>query len=141
MIYITRKENFNAAHRVYSNDLSDAENFELYGACSNPNWHGHNYTLFVTIRGNQNPDKAYLMDMKKLSRIIKTVVIENVDHKNLNLEVEFMKNRMPSAENIAIAIFNLLKPEIEREGIQLFAVKLYETENNYVEYFGDQDLL
>jgi len=137
MIYITRKESFNAAHRIYLKELSNEENYIHFGACSNPNWHGHNYTLFVTVKGNFNSENGYLMDLKKLSRIIKTLVIDKVDHKNLNLEVDFMKDIQPSSENIAIAIFNILQPEIEKEGVLLHSIKLYETENNFVEYFGN----
>lgn len=139
MIYITRKENFNAAHRVFLPELSDEENYDRFGACSNPNWHGHNYTLFVTIKGKPDKDSGYLFDLKKLSRIIKELVIEKVDHKNLNLEVDFMKGLIPSSENIAMAVFNLLAPELRKQGVALHCVKLYETENNYVEYFGEED--
>ncbi|HPD66166.1 MAG TPA: 6-carboxytetrahydropterin synthase [Bacteroidia bacterium] len=139
MIYITRKENFNAAHRVFLPELSDEENYDRFGACSNPNWHGHNYTLFVTIKGKPDKDSGYLFDLKKLSRLIKELVIEKVDHKNLNLEVDFMKGLIPSSENIAMAVFNLLDPELRKQGVALHCVKLYETENNYVEYFGEED--
>lgn len=136
MIFITRRERFNAAHRVFLPNLSDEENYKRFGACSNPNWHGHNYDLFVTIKGTPDSDSGYLMDLKKLSAIIRENVIEKVDHKNLNIEVDFMQGIQPSSENIAIAIFNEIKDKIESEGVELHAVKLYETENNFVEYFG-----
>ncbi len=136
MIYITRKEHFNAAHRIFKEGLSDEENYERFGACSNPNWHGHNYTLFVCIKGNPDKDSGYVMDLKKLSRIIKEKIIEKIDHKNINLEVDFMKNIPPSAENMAIAFFKQLSPEIAKHNAQLHSIRLYETENNFVEYFG-----
>lgn len=137
MIYITRKENFNAAHRVYIPELSDEKNYELFGACSNPNWHGHNYVLFVTIKGVLDKKSGYLIDIKKLSKLIKDLIINKVDHKNLNLEVDFMKGLIPSLENIAVAVFHVLAPEIKKLGIELHCIKIYETENNYVEYFGE----
>ncbi len=137
MIYITRKEHFNAAHRVYDPAISDEENYKKYGACSNPNWHGHNYTLYVTVKGQVSEKAGYVMDLKFLSQIIKEKILDKIDHKNINLEVDFMKDIQPTAENIAIAIFRQLKPEIEKYGVQLHRIKLEETENNFVEYFGE----
>jgi len=138
MIYISRREHFNAAHRIFKDGLTDAENYARFGACSNPNWHGHNYTLYVTVKGEPDPDSGYVMDLKKLSMIIKEKIIDKVDHKNMNLEVDFMKGIQPSAENMAIAVFNVLAPEIERYNACLHSIKLAETDNNYVEYFGKQ---
>ena len=135
MLYVTRRETFNSAHRVFNAELSDEENLKLFGNCSNPNWHGHNYVLEVVVAGEINPVTGYVVDLKILKKIIIENVIEKVDHKNLNLEVEFMKNIQPSAENIAVQIWKQLENKIP-EG-RLFSVKLYETENNYFEYKGE----
>lgn len=136
MIHITRQEHFNAAHRLFQPGLSDEENLEIFGKCSNPNWHGHNYLLFVTIKGEVNPSTGFLMNLKTLSKIINEKVIDKMDHKNINLEVDFMKGILPSAENIAIAIWNELKGTIIEHNAQLHCIKLYETERNFVEYYG-----
>jgi 6-pyruvoyltetrahydropterin/6-carboxytetrahydropterin synthase len=136
MIYITRRERFNAAHRLYKDGLTDEENFILFGKCSNPNWHGHNYNLFVTIRGEIDPGTGYLTDLKKLSSLIQGLIIEKADHKNLNLEVAFMAGRLPTSENIAVAIWEELETPVTSLGAQLHCIKLEETENNYVEYYG-----
>lgn len=137
MIYITRKEHFNAAHKLYNPNLSDEKNLEMFGKCANPNWHGHNYSLFVTIKGEVNPETGYTINLKELSSLIREKVTDKVDHKNLNLDVDFMKGLMPSTENVAIAIWKQLENEIPKMGGILHCVKLYETENNYVEYFGE----
>lgn len=137
MIYITRREQFNAAHRIFREDWSDEKNFAEFGQCSNPNWHGHNYILFVTVKGEPDPLSGYVIDLKKLSTLIKEKILSKADHRNLNLEVDFMKSIPPSTENIARAIFNELAPEIEKTGARIHCVKLMETENNFVEYFGD----
>jgi 6-pyruvoyltetrahydropterin/6-carboxytetrahydropterin synthase len=136
MIFLTRRERFNAAHRLFRPEWTDEKNMKVYGKCSNPNWHGHNYNLFVTVKGEIDPDLGYVVDLKTLSRIIRTTVIDKVDHKNLNLEVDFMKGKLASTENIAIAIWNELEPEIRALKIELHSVRLEETENNYIEYFG-----
>ena len=136
MIFITRRERFNAAHRLFRADYSDEKNMEIFGKCSNPNWHGHNYELFVTVKGEINPETGFLVNLKDLSKIIQTNIIDKFDHKNINLEVEFMKGKLASTENIAKAIFEQLEEEIIKLGAQLHSVKLYETENNFVEYFG-----
>jgi 6-pyruvoyltetrahydropterin/6-carboxytetrahydropterin synthase len=136
MIYITRREKFSAAHRLFNPDWTDEQNFKIYGDCSNPSWHGHNYELWVTIKGEPDARLGYLVDLKNLSRIIRENVIDHVDHKNLNLEVEFMKGRMVSTENLAIAIWEVLDPYIRELKVQLHSVKVQETENNYAEYFG-----
>jgi 6-pyruvoyltetrahydropterin/6-carboxytetrahydropterin synthase len=136
MIYITRKEHFNAAHKLYNPNWSAEQNYEVFGKCANPNWHGHNYNLFVTVKGEVNPDTGYSVNLKELSTLIRTYITDKLDHKNLNLDVDFMKGLMPSTENVAIAIWNQLQPHIQAMNCQLHCVKLYETDNNYVEYFG-----
>lgn len=136
MIYITRKEHFNAAHKLARPDWSDEKNSEVYGKCANPNWHGHNYELFVTVKGEINPETGFLVDLKWLKRIINVYVVDKVDHKNLNLDVDFMKDILASTENLAIGIWDILAPLIKEEGVDLHSIKLYETENNFVEYFG-----
>ena len=136
MIYLTRRERFSAAHRMFRPDLSDDQNHKLYGQCSNPDWHGHNYILYVTVKGEIDPEIGYLMNLKKLKEIINREVIKKIDHKNLNTQVDFMKNRLASTENIAIAIWEVLDEAIKMEGANLHCVKIAETENNYIEYFG-----
>lgn len=136
MIYITRKERFNAAHKLYREEWSDEQNREIFGKCSNPNWHGHNYELFVTVKGEINPETGFVIDLKELKRIITIYVTDVLDHKNINLDVEFMKGKMASTEVLAVTIFDVLKPHIDGEGAILHSVKLFETENNFVEYFG-----
>jgi len=135
MVYVTRRERFSAAHRVFNPELSDEENFKVYGQCSNPNWHGHNYILEVVIAGNVDPETGYLLDLKLLKEIVHKNVIDKVDHKNLNLETDFLKGIIPSAENLTIAIWNQLENKIPKG--KLYSVKLYETENNYFEYKGE----
>ncbi len=134
-VYLTRRETFAAAHRLFKPELTDEENFKMFGKCSNPNWHGHNYTLEVTVLGEVNPDTGFVIDIKKLKEIMHENVISKVDHKNLNIDTEFMKAIIPTSENITIAIWNQLKDKIS--GGELYAVKLYETENNYFEYKGE----
>ena len=136
MIYITRRECFNAAHKLARLDWSDEKNAAVFGKCANPNWHGHNYTLFVTVKGEVNPETGFLVDLKWLKLVINKYVVDKVDHRNLNLEVDFMKDKLTSTENLAIAIWNELFLLIQKEGAQLHSIKLYETENNFVEYFG-----
>ena len=136
MIYLTRRERFNAAHRLYREDWSEEKNMEVFGKCSNPNWHGHNYVLFVTVKGELKPELGYVVDLKVLSRLIREYIIDKLDHKNLNLEVEFMKDRMVSTEQIAIAIWQELEPPVLSLGVELHCIRLEETENNFVEYFG-----
>ena len=135
MVYLTRKEHFNAAHMVRNDSWSEEKNREVFGKCANKNWHGHNYNLFVTVKGNPNPDTGFIMNVKELSRIIQTEVLDKLDHKNLNLDVSFMAGVMPSTENLAIAIWKQLAPHIKE--CQLHCIKLYETENIYAEYYGE----
>ncbi|MFH1118774.1 MAG: 6-carboxytetrahydropterin synthase [Bacteroidota bacterium] len=137
MIYITRKEHFNAAHRLYRADFSDEKNLEIFGKCSNPNWHGHNYELFVTIKGEVDPETGFLINLKDLGTMINERVIERLDHKNVNLEVDFMAGKLASSENLAIAIWNQLEEPINAAGAKLHCVKLFETERNFVEYYGN----
>ncbi|MBP7849291.1 MAG: 6-carboxytetrahydropterin synthase [Lentimicrobiaceae bacterium] len=136
MVYITRKEHFNAAHRLFRPDFSDEKNLEVYGKCSNPNWHGHNYVLYVTVKGRVNPETGFVVNLKELSKVIKEKVIEKVDHKNMNLEVDFMKGRMASAEIMTMVIWEQLEQPVLLMGAELHCVKLMETENNIAEYYG-----
>jgi 6-pyruvoyltetrahydropterin/6-carboxytetrahydropterin synthase len=136
MIFITRRERFNAAHRLFRGDWDDSRNMEVFGKCSNPNWHGHNYELFVTVKGEVNPQLGYLIDLKNLSELIRELIVDKLDHKNVNLEVEFMHARMASTENLAIAIWEQLEKPVQDMGALLHCVKLCETENNFVEYYG-----
>ena len=136
MIFITRREHFNAAHRLFRPEYSDEQNLQIFGKCSNPNWHGHNYTLFVTVRGDVDADTGFLVNLKDLSAIIEQYVIEKLDHRNINLEVGFMTGKLASTENLAVGIWNELTSPVETLGASLHCIKLYETENNFVEYFG-----
>lgn len=136
MIYITRRERFNAAHKLFREEWSDEQNLEIFGKCSNPNWHGHNYELFVTVKGEINPETGFVIDLKELKRIITVYVTDVLDHKNINLDVNFMKGKMASTEVLAVAIFDVLEPHVKNAGAILHSIKLYETENNFVEYFG-----
>jgi 6-pyruvoyltetrahydropterin/6-carboxytetrahydropterin synthase len=136
MVYITRRERFNAAHKLYKPEWSEERNLEVFGKCSNPNWHGHNYELFVTVRGEADPETGLVMDLKALSGIIRDRVTGKLDHKNMNLDVDFMQGRMPSAEVLAQAIWEELDVPVREKGGQLYSVRLKETENNIVEYFG-----
>lgn len=136
MIYITRRERFNAAHKLYRQEWSDEQNREIFGKCSNPNWHGHNYELYVTVKGEINPETGFVIDLKELKKIITVYVTDELDHRNINLDVDFMKGKMASTEVLAVTIFEVLKPHIENQGALLHSIKLYETENNFVEYFG-----
>ena len=135
MVYLTRVEHFNAAHKLYNPSWSKEQNEEMFGVCANENWHGHNYELYVTVKGLPNPDTGFLYDVKKLSKIIQQHVVDKLDHKNLTMDVPFMSGKMCSTENLAIAIWEQLNPHIPAE-IQLHCIKLYETPRIYVEYFG-----
>ena len=139
MLYITRKENFNAAHRLFRADYDDKKNLEVFGKCSNPNWHGHNYTLFVTVAGDINPETGFVINLKDLSMTIQENIIDKIDHKNINLEVDFMKGKMASTEVLTIAIWEQLYDDIKQLGASLSSVKLFETENNFAEYFGKKE--
>ena len=138
MVYLTRQEHFNAAHKLFNPAWSNEENEAVFGVCANENWHGHNYNLYVTVKGFPHPDTGFVYDVKKLSVLIKEHVIDHLDHRNLNLDVPFLTGKMCSTENLAIAIWNQLLPHIP-DNVQLHCVKLYETPRIYVEYFGKQD--
>lgn len=136
-VYITRREHFNAAHKLWHDEWNEEKNFEVFGKCSNPNWHGHNYELFVTVKGESSKETGFVIDLRFLSELVKRKVIDKVDHRNLNLDVDFMKGIKPSTENLVVAIWEQLAPEIETAGAKLHHVKLVETENNSAEYYGE----
>ena len=136
MIYLTRRERFCAAHRMFRQDWSDEVNQKIFGKCSNPNWHGHNYVLWVTVKGEPSTEHGFVMNINILKQIILDKIINKIDHKNINLEVEFMKGRIVTTENLAIAIWDELKPSIEKGKATLHCVKIEETENNSIEYYG-----
>ncbi|MBN1108730.1 MAG: 6-carboxytetrahydropterin synthase [Bacteroidales bacterium] len=136
MIYITRRERFSAAHRMFRADWSDEKNMEVFGKCSNPTWHGHNYILWVTVKGEPSEEHGFVMNLTTLKKIITEKVIDKLDHRNMNTDVDFMAGRIATTENLAIAIWGELRPVIEREGAKLHCVKIEETENNYIEYYG-----
>jgi 6-pyruvoyltetrahydropterin/6-carboxytetrahydropterin synthase len=136
MIYITRRERFSAAHRMYREDLSDEENLRVFGKCSNPNWHGHNYILEVTVKGEIKKELGFFINLGTLKEIVTDVIISKLDHKNLNLEVSFMKGKIATTENLAVSIWDELQPAIEQEGAFLHCIRIAETENNFVEYYG-----
>ena len=136
MVYLTRIEHFNAAHKLYNPSWSKEKNDEVFGKCANENWHGHNYELLVTVKGDPDPDTGFVFDVKKLSILIREHIIEQVDHRNLNMDVPIMEGKMCSTENLAIAIWNELKRHLP-PGVGLHCIKLYETPRIYVEYFGE----
>lgn len=136
MVYLTRVEHFNAAHKLYNPAWSKDKNDEIFGKCANENWHGHNYELFVTIKGETDKETGFLFDAKKFSMLIKEYVLDKLDHKNLNVEVEFLKGQMCSTENLAKGIWQQLQPHLP-VNVLLHCIKLYETERIYAEYFGD----
>tara|TARA_B100000497_G_C7596140_1_gene358403 strand:- start:421 stop:831 length:411 start_codon:yes stop_codon:yes gene_type:complete len=136
MVYITRRERFSAAHRLHRPDWDDKKNMDIFGPCSNPNWHGHNFELFVTVKGNINPETGFVINLKDLSPVIKEKVIHKLDHRNLNIDVDFMKGKIPSTEALVLAIWNELEAPVKKLGAQLHKVKVFETENNFVEYLG-----
>jgi len=136
MIYVTRRERFSAAHRMFREEWTDEENSAVFGKCSNSNWHGHNYELFVTVRGEIDVERGFVMNLAFLKRIIIDSVINKIDHKNINLEVDFMKGKIATTENLAVAIWDILYPLVKVNGATLHCVKIAETENNFVEYYG-----
>lgn len=138
MVYITRIEKFNAAHKLWVADWTEAQNREVFGKCSNKNWHGHNYTLHVTVKGRPDPHTGFIIDVKKLSTIIKDEVVEHLDHSNLNLDVEFIpKGMQPTTENLVLLIWKRLEIGLKSFDCQLHAIKLWETETIYAEYYGE----
>lgn len=136
MVYITRIEHFNAAHKLYNPTWTKEQNEDVFGKCANANWHGHNFELHVTIKGKPNPDTGFVYDAKKLSAIIRENIIEQLDHKNLNIEVPFMKDKLCSIENLVVGIWNELIAHLPKE-VSLHRLLLKETPTIYVEYFGE----
>ena len=134
-VTVTRRLQFNAAHRVHNPDLPDAENVRLFGKCNNPNWHGHNYTLDVSVRGEIDARTGYVLDLGVLKQIVEERAVNKIDHKNLNLDVDFMHGIIPTSENIIVAIWKQLAPAITPA--TLVRLVLWETPNNYVEYSGE----
>jgi 6-pyruvoyltetrahydropterin/6-carboxytetrahydropterin synthase len=139
MVYVSRKEHFNAAHKLYNPAWSKEKNEEVFGPCANANWHGHNFELIVTVKGKPDPDTGFVVDLKKLSVLIRKEIVDKVDHKNLNVDVDFMSDKLASTENLVIEFWKILSPKlssITKYGV-LHSIKLYETPRNYVEYFGE----
>lgn len=136
MIYLTRRERFSAAHRMFRPELDDKENMRLYGKCSNPNWHGHNYVLKITVRGDINPQTGYVINATRLKEIINERIIVKLDHRNMNSETDFMAGKVATTENLTVAIWEQLAGPLADEGATLHCVRVEETENNYVEYYG-----
>ena len=139
IVTVTRRSHFNAAHRLHNPDWSSEKNKKVYGVCNRENYHGHNYDLLVSVTGPINEESGYLMDMKDLKLIIKEEVLDRFDHKNLNLDTEEFKNLNPTAENISVVIWNLIRPRIP--AVYELKVKLYETERNIVEYEGRKTIV
>ena len=135
-VYVTRRARFNAAHKLWNDEWDEAKNLEVFGKCANPNWHGHNYELHVTVKGVPAEDTGYCMNLKDLKDIIKEHVEEPFDHKNLNMDVPFMKGKRTSTEILIIAIWEELEGPIADRGCHLHHIRLYETENNYADYYG-----
>lgn len=138
-ILVSRKEHFCAAHKLYNPDWSKEKNFEVFGPCANENWHGHNFDLIVTVKGEPDPDTGFVVELKALSNLIRSRVIDQVDHKNLNLDVDFMKGKMTSCENLICEFWKILEPEIPilNNEAKLYSLKLHETSNNFIEYYGE----
>lgn len=138
-VYITRREHFNAAHKLWNEEWSDEKNEAVFGKCSNKNWHGHNFNIFVTVKGQPSADTGFVINLKDLSQIMKKYVVEALDHKNLNLDVPFMKGVLASTENLVMKIWEQIEEPILQAGGVLSKIKLEETENNYVEYYGGKE--
>jgi 6-pyruvoyltetrahydropterin/6-carboxytetrahydropterin synthase len=137
MVYVTRRERFNAAHKLWVDSWSEAKNKEMFGKCSNGNWHGHNYHLYVTVKGRPDPVTGFVTDVKRLSKLIKTTITDKVDHSNLNMDVDFIPQGMQTTtENLVVLFWQQLAPHLE--GCELHCIKLYETENIYAEYYGEE---
>lgn len=135
MVYLTRVEHFNSAHKLYNPDWSREKNEEVFGKCANDNWHGHNYDIFVTVKGEPDPQTGFIIDAKHLSNLIKLHILDKVDHRNLNLDVDFMQGKMCSTENFVTEVWKQLAPHIE--GGKLHQIRLYETPRIFVDYYGD----
>ncbi|MDZ7607211.1 MAG: 6-carboxytetrahydropterin synthase [Cyclobacteriaceae bacterium] len=140
MVYISRDAHFCAAHKLYNESWSKEKNEEVFGPCANENWHGHNFDMTVTVKGNVDPSTGFVVNFKDLNRIIKTHVLDKVDHKNLNLDVDFMKGKLTSCENLLMEFWHILQPEINSMSdgrAALHCIKLKETNKNYAEYYGE----
>lgn len=138
-VYITRRETFNAAHKLYREDWPAEKNWEVFGMCSNKNWHGHNFAVYVTVKGVPSADTGFVINLKDLSKIMKEKIIEPLDHKNLNIDVPFLKGMLASTENVVIQIWEEIREPVREAGGELVKIKLVETENNYVEYYGGNE--
>lgn len=140
LVYVSRIEHFNAAHKLYNPKWSKEKNFEVFGKCANENWHGHNFELIVTVKGEPDPETGFVVEFKSLGSIIDAEVIEKVDHKNLNMDVDFMNGKMTSCENLVYEIWKILHPLIPalNPKAALHSLRLYETPRNYAEYFGEE---
>jgi len=136
MVFITRREQFSAAHKLYREDWPAQKNVDVFGKCANPNWHGHNYQLWVTVKGEQNPDTSFVVNLTDVSNLLREKVISKLDHRNINLDVDFMKGKLATTETLAVEIWKQIEGPINKLGCMLHCVKIQETENNYVEYFG-----
>jgi len=136
LIYITRKFHFSASHRVFNPALSDEENFKIYGKCSNPNGHGHNYVMEVTVAGEIDPGIGFVMDLTELKLLVEKEIIDKVDHKNLNVDVPFMNDVLPSTENIAVTFWQQIESKINNSNRKLYSIRVEETVNNSVTYKG-----
>jgi 6-pyruvoyltetrahydropterin/6-carboxytetrahydropterin synthase len=134
-VYITRKEHCNAAHRLYNPNWTDEQNEAFFGKCANKHFHGHNFDIYVTVKGEADPETGMVIDLKKLKKLMHTYIIDKLDHQNINEDVDFMKGKMASIENLVVEIWNQLEPHIDRG--QLHCIKLYETERQFVEYYGE----
>ncbi len=138
MVYLTRIEHFNSAHKLYNPRWTKEKNEEVFGRCANENWHGHNFELYVTIKGQPDPDTGFIFDAKHLGKLVQDHIIEKLDHRNLNEDVDFMHGKMCSIENLVIGIWNELEPHLPARA-RLHCLKLVETAKIYVEYYGVQE--
>ena len=139
MIYISRKEHFNAAHKLYNPSWSEERNKEEFGVCSNENWHGHNYEIIVTVKGLVNKESGMIINLKTLSDIIKEEILDKVDHKNLNIDVPFLKGIITTTENVTIKFWEVLESRHKEENIcELHRIRLYETPRNFIDYYGEK---
>lgn len=136
MVYLTRRERFNAAHRLFNEAWSTQKNFKIFGQCANANYHGHNFELFITVKGQPNEETGLIINAKELSTIIREQITSKLDHKNLNMDVDFLRDLIPSMENLVMAIWKQLEPHLKETDCQLHCIKIIETENIFVEYFG-----
>ena len=139
MIYVSRQEHFNAAHKLYNPKWSEEKNIEMFGPCANANWHGHNFEIIVTVKGQPDPDTGFVVDLKRLSTLIRKEITDKVDHKNLNLDVDFMQGKMASTEILTMEFWKILEPKVKEITTvgTLHSIKVYETPRNFVEYFGE----